>query len=181
MYRQVLFQSEELNMGLFKDMAESFANGFVSATVDSLRAGLPQSQFSKGPTLVERFCQELGWPVDERQGEALLLHFNDPVVGVRKIAITVRNRLMSFRVWSPASMSARQIPGEVMGHLLLRNSELAVIAWQVFDAGNGNAAFALASNMLMAGMDAPVFKYVCETMVKEANDFDVKMKAAGLL
>ena len=48
-------------------------------------------------------------------------------------------------------------------------------------AGNGNAAFALASNMLMAGMDAPVFKYACETMVKEANAFDVKMKAAGLL
>jgi hypothetical protein len=168
-------------MGLFKDMAEGLANGFVSATVDSLRAGRPQSQCSIGPALAERFCQEIGWSVDERRGDAILLHFNDPVVGVRKVAITGGDKLMSLRVWSAASMSARQIPGEIMGHLLLRNCELALSAWHVFDAGNGNAAFALASNMLMGGMDARVFKYVCETMVKEANAFDVKMKAAGLL
>jgi hypothetical protein len=168
-------------MGLFKDMAEGFANGFMSATVDSLRAGLPQGQTSRGPALVERFCQELGWPVDERSGDAILLHFNDPVVGVRKVVITGGDKLMSLRVMSAATMSARQIPGEIMGYLLLRNWELALSAWHVFDAGNGNARFALASNMLTAGMDAPVFKYACETMVKEANAFDVKLKAAGLL
>jgi hypothetical protein len=133
------------------------------------------------PALVERFCRELGWPVDERQGDAILLHFDDPVVGVRKIAITCGGRLMSLRVWSAASMSARQIPGEIMGYLLLRNWELALAAWHVLDAGNGNAAFAMASNMLMAGMDAAVFKYACETMVNEANAFDTKMQAAGLL
>jgi len=168
-------------MGLFRDVAEGFANGFMSATVDSLRAGLPQGQSSMGPYLVERFCRELGWPVDERQGDAILLHFNDPVGGVRKIAITCGDKLMSLRVWSASTMIARQIPGEIMGYLLLRNWELALSAWHVFDAGNGNAAFALASNLLMAGMDAPVFKYACETMVKEANAFDVKMRAAGLL
>jgi hypothetical protein len=168
-------------MGLFKDVAEGFANGFMSATFDSLRAGHPQSQCSRGPDLAERFCRELGWSVDERQDDAILLHFNDPVVGVRKVAITCGDKLMSLRVWSAATMSARQIPGEIMGYLLLRNWELALSAWHVLDAGNGNAAFALASNMLMAGMDAPVFKYACETMVKEANAFDGKMKAAGLL
>ena len=78
-------------------------------------------------------------------------------------------------------MSARQIPGEIMGYLLLRNWELALSAWHVLDAGNGNAAFALASNMLMAGVDGAVFKYACETMVIEANAFDTKMQAAGLL
>jgi hypothetical protein len=168
-------------MGLFKDMAEGFANGFMSGTVDGLRSGLPQGQSSRGPALVERFCQELGWPVDERQGDTILLHFNDPVVGVRKVAISCGDKLMSLRVWSASTMSARQIPGEIMGHLLLRNWELALSAWLVCDAGNGNAAFALASNMLTAGMDAPMLKYICETMVKEANAFDVKMKAAGLV
>src|SRR5260370_13663589 len=141
-------------MGLFKDMAEGFANGFMSATVDSLRAGRPQSQSSIGPALVERFCHELSWPVDERQGDAILLHFNDSVVGIRKVAITCGEKLMALRVWSAATMSARQIPGEIMGHLLLRNYELALSAWHVFDAGNGNAAFAQASNMLIAGVDA---------------------------
>jgi hypothetical protein len=168
-------------MGLFKDVAEGFANGFMSATVDSLRAGYPQSQFPKGPAPVERFCQELGWSIDEREGEVILLHFNDPVIGRRKVAITGGDRTMTLRVWSAATMIARQLPGEIMGHLLVRNWELALCAWHLFDAGNGNAAFALASNMLVAGMDAGVFKHVCETMVKEANAFDVKMKAAGLL
>jgi hypothetical protein len=168
-------------MGLFRDVAEGFANGFLSATVDSLRAGHPQGQFSRGPAPVERLCQELGWSVDEREGEVILLHFRDPAVGVRKIAITGGDRMMTFRVWSAATMSARQLPGEIMGHLLVRNWELALCAWHLFDAGNGNAAFALASNMLVAGMDGAVFKHVCETMVKEANAFDVKMKAAGLL
>jgi len=168
-------------MGFFKDMAEGFANGFMSSTVDGLRAGIPQGQSPMGPALVERFCREVGWSVDERQGEVMLLHFTDTVVGVRKVAITPRNRLMSLRVWCPAFMNARQIPNEVMGYLLLRNSELGVVAWQVYDVGNGNAAFALASNMFMAGMDALVFKHVCETMVKEAKAFDEKMQAAGLL
>ena len=86
-------------MRLFKDMAEGFANGFMSATVDSLRAGHPLGQSSTGPSLVERFCRELGWTVDERQGDAILLHFNDPIVGVRKVAITGGEKLMSLRVW----------------------------------------------------------------------------------
>jgi hypothetical protein len=168
-------------MGLFKDMAEGFANGFLSATVDSLRAGYPQNQSPNAPALAERFCRELGWAVDEREGDAILLHFKDPLIGVRKVAITGGDKLMAFRVWSAATMSARQIPAEIMGHLLVRNWELALSAWHLFDAGNGNAAFALASNILLAGMDAVVFKHVCETMVKEANAFDVKMKAGGLL
>ena len=168
-------------MGLLKDVAEGFANGFLSATVDGLRAGYPQSQSTNALALAERCCRELGWSVDEREGEVILLHFNDPLIGRRKVAITGGDKLMTFRVWSAATMSARQIPGEIMGHLLVRNWELALSAWHLFDAGNGNAAFALASNLLVAGMDAFVFKHVCETMVREANAFDAKMKAAGLL
>jgi hypothetical protein len=181
MSSQVIFQGKGDKMGLLKDLAEGFANGFLSATVDGLRAGRPQGQFQNGPALAERFCRELGWSVDEREGDVVLLHFNDPVIGRRKVAITGGDTLLTFRVWSAATMSARQIPGEIMGHLLVRNWELALSAWHMFDAGNGNAAFALASNMLVAGLDAPVFKHVCETMVREANAFDVKMKAAGLL
>jgi hypothetical protein len=168
-------------MGLLKDMAEGFANGFLSATVDGLRAGHPQSQFPKGPAPIERFCQELGWSVDEREGEVILLHFNDPVVGRRKVVITGSDMTMTFRVWSTATISARELPAGIMAHLLVRNWELPLCAWHLFDAGNGNAAFALSSNMLVGGMDAGVFKHICETMVKEANAFDVKMKAAGLL
>jgi hypothetical protein len=41
--------------------------------------------------------------------------------------------------------------------------------------------FALVYCALTGGMEAPTFKYICEMQVKEANAFDTKMKAAGLL
>src|SRR5436309_2634303 len=121
-------------MGLFRDVAEGFANGFISATAESLRGGYPQSQFHNGTAAIDRFCQELGWSVDEREGQVILLHFNDPVIGRRKVAITGTDKTMTFRVWSAATMPARQVPAEIMGHLLVRNWELAFCAWHLFDA-----------------------------------------------
>jgi hypothetical protein len=168
-------------MGWLQDMAKAFADGFASATIDSVRAGHPQSQSPLDPALVERLCREVGWGVDERLGDTIVLHFKDSVMGIRKISIYCGGRIMALRVYSAASISPRQITAEIMAYLLVRNGELAFPAWQVFEAENGNAGFALASNMLMAGVDGAVFKYACETMVIEANAFDTKMQAAGLL
>ena len=168
-------------MGWVQDMAEGFANGFLSATIDSLRGGHSQTQSTMEPALVERFCRELGWAVDERLGDTIVLHFKDSVIGVRKISIYCGGRLMALRVYSAASISPRQITAEIMAYLLVRNGEMGFAAWQAFEAENGNAGFALASNLLMAGVDAAVFKYTCETMVIEMNAFDTKMQAAGLL
>ena len=168
-------------MGLFKDMMAGFATGFVSAAVESLQAGHSHGHSSQGNAQIEQHCRQLGWEVDEREGDAILLHFNDPGVGIRKVAITSGQRLMSFRVWSEVTMNPRQLPAEIMGYLLLRNSEMAFCAWQVFVAANGEAGFALAACTLLDGIDSAAFQFICQTMVKEMHTFETKMKAAGLL
>lgn len=168
-------------MGLFKDMMDGFTNGFVSAAVDTLHNGSSQGHAASGPILVERMCQELGWPVDERDGSTILLYFKDPIIRIRKIAITSGDKVLGFTVCSEAVMNPRQLSAEIMGHLLVRNSKMVGMAWQIFESGNGNAGFSMAAAMLIGGMNSAMFKYLCETMVKEAIEFDVKMQAAGLL
>jgi len=164
-------------MGMFQDMLQHFTNGFVSAAVDTLRNG----HASSGPNVIERLCQELGWPVDERDGNTVLLHFNDPLVQIRKVAISTGEKLMGFTVLSAVNMNPRQVSTEIMGYLLVRNSTLGGSAWQMFEAGNGNAGFSVTACMLIEGMNSAMFKFLCETMVKEAHEFDAKMKAGGLL
>ena len=49
-------------------------------------------------------------------------------------------------------------------------------------ADNGvSVKVALAYCALIPRLDATALKVICEAMVKEAHEFDVKMKAAGLL
>jgi hypothetical protein len=46
---------------------------------------------------------------------------------------------------------------------------------------DGNVAFSLNYCALAAGLHPGIFKMLCETMVKEAHEFDAKMNEAGLL
>jgi len=84
-------------------------------------------------------------------------------------------------VFSAVEMEPRNISAEVMGHLLLRNKEAIFPAWQVMDNGNGNATFAVTYCALVQGLDAGVFKVICETMCKEVHEFDAKLRQAGML
>lgn len=163
-------------MGMLGNAFEAFINATASAVAKSL---LPQVQASGH---IERLCQELGWSIDERNGEGGVLYFNDPEIGVRKVLVTVGAKVMLISTFSGAVVPASRLPVEVMGYLLTRNTQLAAAAWQasVMDNG-GNVKFALAYCALIAGLDAAAFKVICEMMVKEAHEFDVKMKAAGLL
>ncbi len=163
-------------MGMLGNAFEAFLNATASAVAKNL---LPQAQASGH---IERLCQELGWPIDERNGEGVVLYFNDPTLGVRKVLVTEGAKVMLISTFSGAVVPAARLPVEVMGYLLTRNTQLAAAAWQasVMDNG-GSVKFALAYCALIAGLDATTFKVICEAMVKEAHEFDVKMKAAGLL
>jgi hypothetical protein len=163
-------------MGMLGNVFEAFINATASAVAKSL---LPQAQ---APGHIERLCQELGWSIDERNGERVILYFNDPTLGVRKVLVTEGAKVMLISTFSGAVVPASRLPVEVLGYLLTRNTQLAGAAWQasVMDNG-GNVKFALAYCGLIAGLDATAFKVICEAMVKEAHEFDVKMKAAGLL
>jgi hypothetical protein len=175
------FSKKGLNMGMFKDVMEGFTNGFLSAAVDSLRNGRSQGNGSNGQALVERMCQELGWPIDERDGTTILLYFKDPILRVRKVAINTGESVIGFTVLSAATLNPRQVSAEIMAYLLLCNSKLGGSAWQMFESGNGNAGFSVAAYMLMDGMNSAMFKFLCESMAKAAHEFDAKLNSAGLL
>jgi hypothetical protein len=163
-------------MGMLGTAFEAFLNATASAVAKSL---LPQAQASGHS---ERLCQELGWSIDERNGEGVVLYFNDPEIGVRKVLVTEGAKVMLISTFSGAAVPASRLPVEVMGYLLTRNTQLAGAAWQASVMENsGSVKFALSYCALIAGLDAAAFKVICEVMVKEAHEFDVKMKAAGLL
>jgi hypothetical protein len=89
---------------------------------------------------------------------------------------------MLISTFSGAVVPVSRLPLEVMGYLLTRNRQLASGAWQASVMDNdGSVKFALAYCALVAGLDAAAFKIICEAMVQEAHEFDVKMKAIGLL
>jgi hypothetical protein len=163
-------------MGMLGNVFEAVVNATASAVAKSL---LPQEEV---PGRIERLCQELGWSIDERNGEGVVLYFNDPAIGVRKVLVTEGAKVMLISTFSAAVIPASRVPIEVIGYLLTRNTQLAAAAWQaaIMDNG-GNVKFALAYCALVEGLDTAAFKVICETMVNEAHEFDVKMRAAGLL
>jgi hypothetical protein len=169
-------------MGLFRDAVEVFAAGFAMAATDNLRNGRLLGHSWHGAGRIDRLCQEIGWGVDERTSDGVALYFNDPLVRIRKVMATEGDRLVLFQTFSAAVIPAARLPVQVLGYLLSRNTELATCAWQAsVNDNNGNLAFALAYCALVEGLDAYAFKNICEVMVKEAYEFDAKMKAAGLL
>jgi hypothetical protein len=87
---------------------------------------------------------------------------------------------VAFTVFSAVNITAQRVPASVLGYLLRRNSE-PLIAWQMCVRGSDDVGFSLSYCAFAAGVDAGVFKVLCETMVKEAHEFDAKMHEAGLL
>jgi len=168
-------------MGLFKDFLEGFANGVITTAANGVQS--PRAHGS-GNKRIEACCTQLGWGIDERVGkDGIILYFKDPLVNIRKLMIATGDsgQLAVLTVFSAAEMEPRNIPAEIMGHLLLRNKEALFPAWQVMDNGNGNATFAVTYCALVQGLDAGVFKVICETMCKEVHEFDAKLRQAGML
>ena len=168
-------------MSLFTDFVEGFASGLASAL--SEQSSCDPAAAAHAGDVVEECCRQLGWSVDERvSANEVCLHFNDPLVRIRKVHIGIggQGTIVGFTVFSAATMPAQNVPATVLAHLLQRNCDLFV-AWETCRQDGGNVGFALTYCALAAGLDHWNFKTVCEAMVKEAHDFDAKMHEAGLL
>jgi len=160
-------------MDLFSNVVNEVMRGLVSAATETTSAR----------EIAETCCKDIGWSVDERpSGNELCLHFNDPLLGIRKVFVTLgdEDTTLTFKVFSAATLPAESIPIEALGYLLARNSEM-VVAWQASELSSGKVAFALRYCTLAFGFHAPLFKFICDTMANEALQFDSKMKDAGLL
>ncbi len=165
-------------MGLFQDVMRSLSGGTPSTPPN------PSSSGSAGLRRVEACCAQLGWGIDERVGTTgLVLHFKDPVVNIRQILVTVGDggQLGIVSAFSTADLAPRRLPADLGWHLLVRNAEAHFGAWQLRENDSGNASFACAYTVLVGGLDAPTFKFICESLCKEVHALDAKLQQAGLL
>jgi len=163
-------------MSLFKDFVEGVASGLASGVSE-------RSHVSSSVNVVETCCQQLGWSIDERgDDDEFWLHFKDPLLGIRKVLIRIRSNgaIVSFTVFSAACMPPEEVPISVLGYLLERNGQ-SFPAWETVDHDNGEISFAFYYYALAAGLDRTVFKLLCESMINEAYEFDLRLSKAGLL
>ena len=155
-------------MGFFSDVVNSFVGAANGASGGR----------------IHRLCRELGWCVDEVEGDRIQLHFNDSQAlgGIRKVAIFHGDAsLVTFRCLSHAIIPRGQdVPDEVLGYLLMRNCERAIGGWAL-SVRDRSAAFPLDYTALGDALDAPALKFICDELVREVSAFDARMRAAGLL
>jgi hypothetical protein len=131
---------------------------------------------------VERLARENGWCVDERDGDDRYLHFKSPLAGVRKVLVSRGDEaLVVFCVLSFASIPGRDLPPEVAGYLLERNAKVVLGGWHMVISDDDRAGFAVKYVALGPGLNAGLFKHICESLNEEAHEFDVKMRKVGLL
>jgi hypothetical protein len=162
----------------FRGLGQGFLGSLVGGNPDGVLTGLNGSESDR----IGRRCRDLGWEVDERDGNWIKLHFKDPLVGIRKVWIHGGDEaLVVFNVYSHAVLAKDEVPDEVVGHLLVRNGVISTGAWGVSVDDDGDCLFFVKYYALGNGVTAPVLKYICDTMIREAAAFDRKMQAAGLL
>ena len=168
-------------MSLFTDFVEGFTSGLASVLTEQASRESAGTSHSGG--VVEECCRQLGWSIDERlNANEVYLHFNDSLIRIRKVLVSLGNQgaTVSFTVFSAVSLPARQVPAEALGYLLKRNGEMC-LAWQMRSRDDGNVSFALSYLAVALGLQHGTFKTICETMVREAHEFDERMNEAGLL
>lgn len=164
-------------MSLWRSIFEGFAEGAVTAA-----AYHAQTRQTSERNRIERLCSELGWSVDERNGKNILLHFNDPVVGVRKVRIVDGDDdVVLFTSMSRASIPANQLPPDALAYLLCRNIASSCIGMWGMLIEDHIVSFHVMYSALGDGLDAPTLKYICQSLASEAADLDDKLRAEGLL
>lgn len=159
------------SMGIFSEIAAGFVDGLCGNGAQQQESGR-----------IERLCAQLGWAIDERDRQKIVLHFKDPLVGIRKVYISHGNEpLVLFAVYSMAILPADSVPPEISSHLLMQSAELAVGGWQASVTDEGEVLFCIRYVASGVGLTPPLFKFICEKMIRGAGEFDAKMQQAGLL
>jgi hypothetical protein len=170
-------------MNFMRDFFSGVVDGLVNGAANQMRSA-PGGGRASDRGRIERLCRELGWSVDERDGNAILLHFRAPDGEMRKVRISGGdNSMVGFITHSHAVLSADRVPPDLLGYLLRRNLEDSGMGtWSItVDDDDNDVTFHLFYTALGAGLDAQTFEYICESLSSEASHLDDKLRRAGLL
>jgi hypothetical protein len=160
-------------MGIFNDIIDGIDSFLSNGTADGNRT-------ERGR--IERLCRQLGWSLDGREGDTLILRFNHRTQGACDVRVTGGDSaLVMFLASSRAAVWGQQVPEEVLGYLLLQNAKAGTGGWVILAGDDDTVSFHMLYRALGAGLDAPALKFICEGMAGEVFAFDDKMRRAGLL
>lgn len=161
-------------MSLFGNLVEALAVGVATVAHESQRP-------SGGMSILESCCSQLRWGIDEREGRhGIILHFRDQTIGIRKVLVTTGDTGEIGTIMTCSASSLRQAPQQVTEYLLRRNTN-SFIAWQMTDSNDGSITFAVGCGVLLQALTPAIFKTYCELVLKEASEFDTKLRSAGVL
>jgi hypothetical protein len=162
-------------------MFEGFTEGVLTAA--AVQAEVAFSGIGCEGGRIGRLCRDLGWSVDECDGNVIRLHFKSTAGCLRKVEIANGDdELVTFSTYSFAVLPACTVPGDVLAYLLRRNcggSGIGTWGMTVDDADD--VVFHLTYLALGDGLDPPTLKFVCESLCAEAAVLDHKMREAKLL
>ena len=166
-------------MSAWRYLFEAVSETVVTTVVRQAEAYLPAARRSGR---IDQWCRQLGWSVDEWEGAVAVLHFNDPVEGVRKVRVSDNAPpLVTFSSYSVAAVPASEVPPDILAYLLRRNLDGSGIGmWGMYIDGNDKVTFHVLYQTL-GTLDAAAFRRVCDSIVREAADFDGKLRQARLL
>jgi hypothetical protein len=167
-----------LTMSFIRDFFGGFAERIVNGAANRALNGRGGDRGR-----IERLCHELGWSVDERDGNAIRLHFNGPDGERRKVRISSGDKsIVGFYAHSDAVLPVHSVPPDLLAYLLRRNLDDSGIGmWGIIVHDDDDVTFHLCYMALGDGLDAEALKYICESLIGEAADFDAKLRQAGLL
>lgn len=80
---------------------------------------------------IERFCEQLGWDIDGRDGDVLTLNFNCPLIGTRPVYVSSGDEpLVLFWSASMTVFEQHRAPDYVIGYALFDNAFTKLGKWQ---------------------------------------------------
>lgn len=132
---------------------------------------------------LDRICRELGWTIDERQGDGIALYFNGDRITPRRTVVVIYpegEQIMFFACNCRGEFLGHNTSDELLGALLVHNDKVTIGGWAARIDGR-TLTLSLQYTALAAGVDAASFKMICACMVKEVAEVEAHLQAKGLL
>jgi hypothetical protein len=129
----------------------------------------------------DRICEELGWPIDYRQGNIIGLYFHGDRITPKRLVMVAFDPEVEIITFSCTCQGEfRRLPDDLLPALMMRNAEVTFGGW-VAGLDAGSISLKVHYTALAAGVDAQSFKMICSMMVKEVAEVEGALRGKGLI
>ena len=130
---------------------------------------------------VGRLCREAGFAAGNPSGNVLTLAVATPT-GRRAATLVCGETAVGIVVFSAFDRPPARVQSGLLTHLLVRNAKADAGGWFLAEhEDTGHVRFGLRATAHLPGLRAGYLKFVLDSLAGEADDFDARLRAAGLL